>query len=477
MKPIITLHSDSLHYMDVKLSNPNHVEIPQGVTVIIGPNGSGKTTLAKVIEKGWNIRTNKISGLRDKMSIKSIEFSDIHSLAGFSVEYYQQRFEAMMNDDVPTVASLMGKRVTGDRWKHLCTRLNLHDVENKRINYLSSGELRKLLLINLLFELPDLLIIDNPYIGLDSASRQLLNETVAQIASQGVSVIMLLCNPIDIPPFTDTVIPLTNFTIGLPVYRQGAIDDMRQSMYYLFDYAVDVDNLPSSKNTGSEDFDIVFSLNNCNVKYGNRVILENVSWTVRSGECWALAGPNGSGKSTLLSLVHADNPQGYSNDIILFDRQRGTGESIWDIKRRIGYISPEMHLYFNGTGNVTSIIAQGLNDTIGDYKVLKDAQINKAKKWMKALHIEHLAERRFNTLSAGEQRLVLLARTFIKQPRLLILDEPLHGLDSARKRSVRAIINHLVARERLTLIYVTHYLPEVPDCVTHTKTLSRITNQ
>ena len=196
-----------------------------------------------------------------------------------------------------------------------------------------------------------------------------------------------------------------------------------------------------------------------------------MSWTIRNGECWALFGPNGSGKSTLLSLVHADNPQGYSNDITLFDRRRGSGESIWDIKRRIGYISPEMHLYFNGGGDIKTIVAQGLNDTVGLFCQVKPQQMERAMQWLKMLHIEHLADRRFNTLSSGEQRMVLLARTFIKRPQLLILDEPLHGLDATRKRSIRAIINHLVARDKITLIYVTHYLPEVPECVTLTKSL------
>ena len=130
-----------------------------------------------------------------------------------------------------------------------------------------------------------------------------------------------------------------------------------------------------------------------------------------------------------------------------------------------------MHLYFNGSGDIKTIVAQGLNDTVGLFCQVKPQQMQRAMHWLQMLHIEHLADRRFNTLSAGEQRLVLLARTFIKHPQLLILDEPLHGLDSARKRSIRSVINHLVARDNITLIYVTHYLPEVPECITHTKTL------
>ncbi|MCM1518868.1 MAG: ATP-binding cassette domain-containing protein [Pseudoflavonifractor sp.] len=473
MSYVISLQSDELQYIGVRLQNPHHVEIPEGITAVIGPNGAGKSTLGKIIEKGWNIATNKIRGSKEKSVIKSIEFSDIHSLAGFSVEYYQQRFEATANDEVPTVAALFGDRICSGRWRELCDRLNLHDVETKHVNYLSSGELRKLLIINLLFELPDVLILDNPYIGLDADSRQLLDDTVREISAGGVAVIMLLCNPGDIIPGTATVIPIDNLTLGEPISVDGDVEAVRERMARLFDYDVDFDSLPDTA-PDTERFDVVFSLNGCQVRYGRRVILQDVSWTVRQGECWSLTGPNGSGKSTLLSLVHADNPQGYSNDIVLFDRRRGTGESIWDIKRRIGYISPEMHLYFGRGGTVLSIVAQGLNDTVGNFKRLHDDQVTLAERWLEALHISHLADRRFNTLSSGEQRLVLLARTLIKRPQLLILDEPLHGLDAGRKRAVRKIVDNLVARHGITLIYVTHYLPEIPQCVTRSMTLAKV---
>ncbi len=472
MASIIRLESDTLQYRDVKLLNPFHAEIPEGITAIIGPNGAGKSTLGHIIEKGWNIRTNKIRGGREDLTIRSIEFNDIHSLVGFKVEYYQQRFEAMMNDEVPTVADLMGSRIETDRWTELTERLHLHDVTTKRVNFLSSGELRKLLIINLLFDLPDVLILDNPYIGLDADSRTLLNDTIVDISARGVSVILLLCNPGDIIEQTSAVIPIDELTIGEPISVAGDVDAAREKVSGLFNYAVDIDDLPDMT-PEKGDYDVVFSLNHCQVKYGKRVILNDVSWTVRRGECWSLTGPNGSGKSTLLSLVHADNPQGYSNDITLFDRRRGSGESIWDIKRRIGYVSPEMHLYFSDAGNVASVVAQGLNDTVGCFKLVKAHQMELAMKWLKALKIEHLAERRFNTLSAGEQRLALLARTFIKHPQLLILDEPLHGLDAAKKRAIRSIVNRLVARYGITLIYVTHYLPEVPECVTHAKRLEK----
>ena len=196
----------------------------------------------------------------------------------------------------------------------------------------------------------------------------------------------------------------------------------------------------------------------------------------RRGECWALAGPNGAGKSVLLSLVYADNPQAYSNDITIFDRKRGSGESIWDIKSRIGYVSPEMHLYFRHQGTVADVVAQGLGNTLGSFGRTNASNYEAAMRWLELFHLESFADRRYSTLSTGEQRMVLIARTLIKHPDLLILDEPLHGLDAARKRSVRAVVNALVHRDSPTLIYVTHFLPEVPECVSFTKTLERLKN-
>lgn len=473
MSPLINLESDTLQYNGVKLYNPHHISITCGVSVVIGANGAGKSSLARILEKGWNYMTNRISSPAGKPSVKRIEFSDIHSLSGFKAEYYQQRYESMMNDEVPTVANLMRERVNTERWQHLSHALSLKGVEDKRVNFLSSGELRKLLIINILFDLPDLLILDNPYIGLDSSSRQVLNDTIQQISREGINVMLILCNTADIPSFTDTLITIDNFTIGKCIDYQRVTNEQTSIIGNLFNYTIDSSLLPRKTDADAPTADVVFELRHCKVRYGATTILDDVSWCVRAGECWSLTGPNGSGKSTLLSLVHADNPQGYSNDITLFNRRRGSGESIWDIKRHIGYISPEMHHYFNGSGDVATIVAQGLNDTVGLFKKLRPEQIERAAAWLEILNINHLANRLFNTLSSGEQRLVLLARTFIKHPRLLILDEPLHGLDEARKRSIRTLINHLVKRDRLSLIYVTHYLPEIPDCVTKHFTLKR----
>jgi len=169
--------------------------------------------------------------------------------------------------------------------------------------------------------------------------------------------------------------------------------------------------------------DEVVRMNNVSIRYGSRTILDKLDWTVHNGEKWALSGQNGAGKSTLLSLVCADNPQSYACDIVLFDRQRGHGESIWDIKKHIGYVSPEMHRAYNRDMPAIRIVASGLSDSVGLYVKPSEKDYAVCRQWMRIFGIEELAERTFLKLSSGEQRMILLARAFVKDPELLILDD------------------------------------------------------
>ncbi len=453
---IITLSSPTLKYTGVEILNPHGARIAHGVTAIVGPNGSGKSTLARIIERGRNFATNKIEVSIPDIRIRTIEFADIHSLTGFKAGYYQQRYEATMNDEVPTVGQLFAERTATGTWQRLTRQMNLEGIEEKKVNYLSSGELRKMLVINALFGLPDLLILDNPFIGLDADGRASVNAAFKAIAEKGVSIMLLLCDTSEIPDYATDIIAMADLTI-LPA---GTDPDT------LFGYSTS-GNIPARGNGYDyNDTAQIFSLTDCQVSIGDRVLIPSVSWTVKRGECWALSGRNGCGKSTLLSLIHADNPQAYARPVSLFGQRRGSGETIWDIKRRIGYISPEMHLYFNGGNNtVLNIVAQGLNDTVGMFRKLTPAQIATAMEWLRLFRLDSMADRRFSTLSCGEQRLVLLARTLVKNPELLILDEPLHGLDMARKREMIKVIDRMCRRDNTTLVFVTHNPDELPACV------------
>lgn len=469
-EPLIRLLSPTLRYTGVTLQNPHRVEIPHGLTAVIGPNGAGKTTLAKILERGWNFGTNRIESPHGRIAVRYVEFSDIHTLSGYKAGYYQQRYESGINIEVPSVAEVLGTQATTHRWREYAEAMNLFDYLHKPVNALSSGELRKLLVIHQLTEAPRFLILDNPYIGLDPAARSELNIALKKLIERGETSVMLLVGNInEIPNFATAVLPVDSMKL-LPLKSAADLSGL-ESLFppfptesTLLPFAPDLLLYPPQGTP-------VIEMRGCTVSYGAATIFRNVNWEVKMGEHWGLSGPNGSGKSTLLSLIHADHPQAYANPLSLFGRKRGSGESIWDIKKRIGYISPEMHLFFNGAHSLgIHVVAQGLNDTVGQYKILNSSQIALADRWLSALSIRHLAQRPFRTLSSGEQRMLLLARTLVKNPPLLILDEPLHGLDQSRKKQTRSVIDSLTQLSEanpFTMIYVTHRAEEAPSSIVH----------
>ena len=223
-----------------------------------------------------------------------------------------------------------------------------------------------------------------------------------------------------------------------------------------------------------DPFETAVKMEKVQIKYGSKTILSDFSWKVNRGERWAIKGPNGAGKSTLISLITADNPQAYSQNITLFDRKRGTGESIWDIKRKIGYLSPELHLYFKEGGLCFSVVASGLFDTQGLFKRMSEEQIKQVNHWMEVMGIAHLKERSFLQISGGEQRMVLITRALVKNPELLILDEPCQGLDRVQTEHLKSVLDYLAANSDMTLLYVSHYDRDIPSCVNQVLELKRL---
>lgn len=470
---LISLDSTRLGYGPVVLYNPHHDIIPRGITVITGDNGAGKTTLGTILKKGRYAYGNRLTFAPDVNSVLMLSFTDIHTLSGMEAQYYAQRLEATANEMVPTVAEIIGRAIESEHFIRLCDTLNLRDVASKKINQLSSGELRKLLVINALMAEPDMLILDNPYIGLDAGSRREFDATLVELRETGVSVIMLLCDNADIPAYADALIEMKERTLGKTIVYKGEIDRIRTRQQETGSGSVELPEAPAWTQT---DFRTAFAIRNGHVRYGDHDILREFDWQVDKGERWLLAGPNGSGKSMLLSLICADNPQAYANDITLFDHQRGTGESIWEIKDAIGYVSPEMQLFFKSGSDVLNIVLQGLRSAMNRYAPATPEETAIARAWLDIMGISHLASRKFSELSTGEQRMVLVSRAMIKQPPLLVLDEPLHGLDSRSKQRVGDVISALMRRPDATMIFVTHYESEIPPCITHRKELTKIKN-
>ena len=339
----------------------------------------------------------------------------------------------------------------GDRNFFMQQRWNLFTLENdppsvdgKPLVTLSSGELRKYQLDRALQSGPEYLVIDNPYIGLDPQARKVLTRQLTELAAT-TTLVLVLSRVAEIPPFITHVIPVADGEAGEKVPRDVYLDAV----------------LPPA----------VIRMRGVTIRYGERVILDSLDWTVRQGEHWALTGANGSGKTTLLSLICADNPMAYACDIELFGRPRGSGETIWDIKRNIGFVSPELHRAFQVDASALDIVTSGLFDTEGLYRHPSPEQYDCSRRWMGEFGIAGLAERPFLQLSSGEQRLCLVARAFVKDPPLYVLDEPLHGLDDAQRLHVKALLDRFCGAPGKTLLMVTHYPEEYPSCIDHSLTL------
>lgn len=416
-------------------------------TAIVGSMGSGKTSLAKALA-GRLFRTGEVffsSRNPEKRAYillveQQHQFKNRSNLSEF---YLQQRFNSSDCEDAYTVEEELAGLEVGD-WISV---FELSGLLKRPLIQLSNGENKRLQIVKSLAYQPDWLILDNPYVGLDMNGREILTKGLLSLEARGTHFI-LISSPGDVPDFIDQV-------IELPLAQDARVK-------------------PEPLLRALEPFEMAVKMEKVQIKYGTKTILSDFSWEVKRGERWAIKGPNGAGKSTLISLITADNPQAYSQNITLFDRKRGTGESIWDIKRKIGYLSPELHLYFKEGGSCFSVVASGLFDTLGLFKRLSDEQTAQVNHWMQVMGIAYLKERSFLQVSGGEQRMVLITRALVKNPELLILDEPCQGLDLVQTEHLKSVLDYLAENSEMTLLYVSHYDRDIPSCVNQVLELKRL---
>ena len=472
---------------------------------IVGRNGAGKTMFTDMITGRHPVLPDTVSyhfsdNSHEMVSdnIKYIAFRDTYGGDNDRTYFLQQRWNQMeIDEQTPTVGEKLEEayRMAGDDTpqrrslqRHIYSLFHIDALLDKYIILLSSGELRKFKLAASLFSSPQVLIMDNPFIGLDAATREQLRDLLAMLArEQSLQLVLVLSKSDEIPDFITHVVevsdmsvmpkqPRASFMANRPPFPTRVLSEAvrREVSGTNESYKTNESNKPNEPNEphkphkpNKPNVKELIAFNDVSIRYGQRTILHKLNWRVMQGEHWVLSGQNGSGKSTLLSLVCADNPQGYACDITLFGHRRGTGESIWDIKRRIGYVSPEMHRSYQRDIPALRIVASGLKDSVGLYIRPTETERDTCRRWMRIFGIEHLADRSFLQMSSGEQRLVLLARAFVKDPELLILDEPLHGLDNTNRRLVKDVIEVFCQRPGKTLVFVSHYREEWPACIDH----------
>ncbi|MHA3355835.1 molybdate ABC transporter ATP-binding protein ModF [Yersinia enterocolitica] len=437
----------------------------------VGANGSGKSSLAKALAGELIL----LGGGRQSNfnHIVRLSFEQLQQLV--SEEWQRNNTDLLSVDEEDTgrtTAEIIQEEFSDpQRCQQLAEQFGISDLLSRRFKYLSTGETRKTLLCRALMPQPDLLILDEPFDGLDVAARAQLASMLSTLSAQGVTLVLVLNRFDDIPDFVQYVGVLADCQLTHTGPRQQILS---QALIAQLAHSENLEGLllPETENPQqqvhlSQDNPLIV-LKNGVVKYNDRPILHNLNWQVNPGEHWQIIGQNGAGKSTLLSLITGDHPQGYSNDLTLFGRRRGSGETIWDIKRHIGYVSSSLHLDYRVSTNLRTVILSGFFDSIGIYQAVSDRQQQLADQWLALLGFSATtADQPFHSLSWGQQRLALIARALVKHPALLILDEPLQGLDPLNRLLVRRFIDVMISEGETQLLFVSHHTEDAPQCITH----------
>lgn len=463
--PIVHIANLNLHYAGkTVLCDLNWRIYPDEHWIIAGQSGSGKSSLAKAIMKQENA-SGEITFTFDPnnpMPERAYYVANWYQFANLEGDrnfYYQQRYNKQQQNDTLTVyADLIhfGQKHQLDFQyaEPILHALGFENCRETQLIELSSGEHKKLQLVQALWLRPQLLILDEPYTGLDKRSRTNLNSILDDMANAG-STLILISNDPDIPSSINRFAQIENGKLTV-VKDLSAIQQDEERQQKPFPYFL--------QKAPAVDNDTMIELRNVSIRYGEKEVLKSISWRVKAGEKWLLQGPNGSGKSTLLSLLNGDHPQAYANDISLFGKKRGSGESIWDIKEKIGIISPELHWYFDKNASVWHAIASGFYDSIGWFLQVKYEEKKQIEQLLDFFDLLEDKDKLLHTLPLGKQRLALLARTIIKNPQLLILDEPCQGLDRSQTTHFNAVLDELSSYGK-TLIYVGHYESQLPACL------------
>lgn len=475
--PFISINQAGIGYLGNDLLQHVNLQITPGQHwAIIGASGSGKTSLLQAIAGNLQLRKGTIE--RNLTSYQST-VTDYHQLIAFVASrhhfrnlsnttdfYYQQRFNSSDSEDALTVSDYLDEvnrqhpAAHGWTTEKTIELMQLGPLADKQLIKLSNGETKRLMIAVALIKNPLLLLLDNPLAGLDIETRESFNNIINLIAASGIGVVMATSAG-EIPAAITHVALLQNNTVK--VMPKANFNPAQMETEETNAFKADIK--PLLTNYPAPIFEDVVRMRDVVISYGEKVILNHVNWQIKQGERWALLGHNGAGKSTLLSLINGDNPQAYANDIVLFDKKRGSGESIWDIKRKTGFISPELYQYFPAESNCLQAIESGYYDTVGLFRSSDKQKAERAMQWMQVLEIDQYARKLLKYIPAGAQRLCLLARAMIKNPTLLILDEPCQGLDEHQQQYFKNLIDKICAETNVTLIYVTHYAHQIPNSV------------
>ncbi len=446
--------------------------------VILGRNGEGKTTLAGTLTGETPVVAGRRWFDRNRLApahVRCVSFEAHQRLAAWDDGQDEARSFAHKGMRGVRVADILNAECRDfaadpgalDRWMG---QTGVPAWRAREIRTLSSGEIRQVMIARALLAGPRLLVIDEPFDGLDPRARRRLADMLANLMARGLQVVLITHHPDEI------LTGITHFMLlrGGRVAEQGVWRPSVPDRYVKHGEVVPpmaAGKAAPTRRVPGAAIELV-RMRAVTVVYEGRRVLDRLNWCVRPGEHWAVCGPNGAGKSTLLQLICGDHPQAYANDIHLFGRRRGHGETVWDVKRPIGLVSNALQIRYRKSLDGRAVMLSGFFDSVGLYRQASAAQLEAVHHWARRLSISRLLERDFKGMSNGERRMVLIARAMVKEPSLLVLDEPCQGLDPHNRMRILEMLDLIVRSQPVQMIYVSHRPDELPEATTHELHLS-----
>jgi molybdate transport system ATP-binding protein len=477
---VIKLENVTLRVRDTFLLANTNWQIDQGQHwAILGPNGAGKTSLVKALTGEVPVVRGTISSPHELTRASRsgyVSFEQHQRLIEREERRAESRYFSGDLNRITTVYEILLESCAAPGCstvdvEQIAAELKIQSLLEREFGVLSTGETRKVQIARILINSPEILILDEPFDGLDISSRIDLAKIIDNLMDDSRTVILVTHRQREILPNISHVLALRDGELIFKGKREDVLTPPRMKLLYPSSFKTSF-SMPA-KEEGCKEHDtaafseILVSMKNVTIKYEETMVLDNVSWTMRTGENWVILGPNGCGKTTLLNLITGDNLQAYANEIYLFGKRRGSGESIWDIKRRTGIISSDLQIRYRKPITAFEVVLSGFFDSVGLYRDFTREQKETAEQWMEVLGIADKSDRIFNQLSYGEQRMQLLARSMVKTPPILIMDEPCQGLDRTNRQRILAAIEIVGHQSKTNIIYVTHYPHEIPACMTH----------
>ncbi len=460
---------------------------------ILGPNGSGKALLVQAILGRQRPITGEIHGhfygsdgsaqdLQDAVGCISAQTQ--RELICRESTYYQSRWYSGIEEGKNIVAQYLSQEWVEDinpfevgarrsspanfvrQRRRLTEALGITDLLRRKVLHLSNGEQRKVLLVHTLLRAPQLLILDDPYAGLDIRSRSRLRKLLQALATAGLPMLFIAHRLDELPPFVTHLL----VTRDHQIIAQGTKAEVLRKLpkdAFAGESVSGHQRTVRPAGPSLPRYKTLVRMREVNIGVGRRRILKNIHWTVSAGENWAILGPNGSGKTTLLNLIQGDHPQVYALDLCLFDQPLTTTQILWRLRQQIGFVSPELHQHYPLEWSCLEVVCSGFFGTLGLFQPCTRRQKSAAMDWLAEFGLAAMAHRTLGDLAVGHQRLVLIARAMVKHPPLLILDEPCQGLDGRHRHTILAAVDRVVAQTGTHLLFVTHHPREMPVCITH----------